>query len=187
MQFDITGLVLNPGDVLNGDITIDSGSIGQVKIKYLRSDGTGAVAFIGGITGDYLTGPGSKSMVLKATEEMKDISIVMTVSGNASPSLQLTVERSQIPTTTTTTTTTTTSTTTTNKKLICGDADLSGDVSVSDIITILQYCANKEKYALDSDALINADADADGDVTANDAFAVQLFDAKLINSLPYKG
>lgn len=196
MQFNITGLVLNPGDVLNGDITIDSGSIGQVKIKYLRSDGTGAVAFIGGITGDYLTGPGSKSMVLKATEEMKDISIVMTVSGNASPSLQLTVERSQIPTTTTTTTTittttttttTTTSTTTTNKKLICGDADLSGDVSVSDIITILQYCANKEKYALDSDALINADADADGDVTANDAFAVQLFDAKLINSLPYKG
>lgn len=193
MQFDIAGLVLNPGDVLSGDLTIDSGSIGQVKIKYLRSDGTGAVAFIGGVTGDYLTGPGSKSMVLKATEEMKEISIVMTVSGNASPSLQLMVERSQtlVTTTSTTTATTTTTTTTTSatsgRVLLCGDADLSDSVSVSDIVTILQYCANKEKYPLDSDALANADADADGEVTPNDAFTVQLYDAKMIKSLPYKG
>ncbi|MBQ1464655.1 MAG: hypothetical protein IIZ18_07585, partial [Ruminococcus sp.] len=76
---------------------------------------------------------------------------------------------------------------TSGRVLLCGDADLSDSVSVSDIVTILQYCANKEKYPLDSDALANADADADGEVTPNDAFTVQLYDAKMIKSLPYKG
>lgn len=59
-----------------------------------------------------------------------------------------------------------------------GDADESGAVSVSDIVTVLQYSANKVKYPLKSDqAFLNADVNGDGDVNASDAAEIQYYDA----------
>ena len=147
--------------------------------------------------GRYL-GSAVKKMTFKATEEMRNISVIITAYGDASPQLELTVERgSEVTTSTTattsasvttsTTTTAVSTTTTTADDLICGDVDLSGEVSVTDIVLILQYCVNKEKYPIEGNGLINADADGDGDITPKDAYAVQLFDAKQIGSLPYKG
>ena len=95
-------------------------------------------------------------------------------------------------TTTTTTTNTnaaTTTTTTTVKKqseVFLGDVTLDGQISVGDIVAVLQYAANKTKYALNEDALANGDVNGDGDVNTKDAFIIQKVDAKLIaqGSLP---
>ena len=70
--------------------------------------------------------------------------------------------------------------------VVCGDADLDGKVSVTDIVMILQYSVNSVRYCLEGQALRNADANADGDVTADDAYLVQLYDAGLIDVLPRK-
>ena len=89
---------------------------------------------------------------------------------------------------TTTTTTTTTATTTVKKesKVFLGDVALDGQISVADIVAVLQYSANNIKYKLDEDALANGDVNGDGDVNAKDAFIIQKVDAKLIaqDSLP---
>ncbi|MBR0141355.1 MAG: dockerin type I repeat-containing protein [Ruminococcus sp.] len=66
-----------------------------------------------------------------------------------------------------------------------GDANLDGDVTVSDAVYILQHLANSEKYPLDGQAAVNADVYNTGDgVTANDASSIQRFDAGVITSLP---
>lgn len=63
-------------------------------------------------------------------------------------------------------------------KYLKGDADESGAVSVSDIVCVLQYAANKVKYPLKSDqAYKNADVNSDGDVNAVDAAEIQYYDA----------
>jgi hypothetical protein len=61
-----------------------------------------------------------------------------------------------------------------------GDADLSGTISVSDIVTVLQYAANKDKYPLDSRALTNSDVNGDGVVDSKDAFIIQQVDAGVV-------
>ena len=65
-----------------------------------------------------------------------------------------------------------------------GDADIDGKVSVTDIVTVLQYSANKEKYPLTEQGFENAEVTGDGDVNANDAFYIQQYDAHLIETLP---
>ncbi|MBR6386429.1 MAG: dockerin type I repeat-containing protein [Ruminococcus sp.] len=64
--------------------------------------------------------------------------------------------------------------------ILKGDANLDGDVSISDAVAILQYLANAEVYPLDSVALINADVDGNSGVTGKDAAEIQLFDAGII-------
>ena len=66
---------------------------------------------------------------------------------------------------------------TTSEKYLKGDADCSGSASVSDVVTTLQYAANKAKYPLDAEGLANADVDGNGVVDANDAFEIQVYDA----------
>ena len=61
-----------------------------------------------------------------------------------------------------------------------GDADLSGTISVSDIVTVLQYAANKDKYPLDSRAITNSDVNGDGVVDTKDAFIIQQVDAGVV-------
>ena len=66
-----------------------------------------------------------------------------------------------------------------------GDANLDGDVTLSDALVILQYVANGSKYKLEGQALANADCCDTGDgVTAMDALSIQRLDAKIIKSLP---
>ena len=89
-------------------------------------------------------------------------------------------------TSTATTTKTPASTTTTvvSSDIVYGDADGSNDISVSDIVIVLQYSANKEKYPLDDDALTACDVNLDKTVDSKDAALIQQADAGLI-TLPY--
>ncbi|MBQ3915233.1 MAG: endo-1,4-beta-xylanase [Ruminococcus sp.] len=88
-------------------------------------------------------------------------------------------------TTATTKATTTTTTTTTEEgasigTLALGDVNISGDISVSDVVTVLQYAANSEKYGLDERQLANADVNADSVVDTKDAFIIQQVDAGVV-------
>ena len=100
-------------------------------------------------------------------------------------------------TTTTVTTTTTTSTTATTAEettstetttavinLLPGDSNCDGRVSISDSVNILQYIANSQKFPLGEINKLNADVDGEEGVTGKDAAVIQMFDAKVITSLP---
>lgn len=68
---------------------------------------------------------------------------------------------------------------------LAGDANLDGNVTVSDSVRILQYLANSAKYPLEGIALENADAYGGNDgITGKDAAAIQLYDAGAIDKLP---
>ena len=62
-----------------------------------------------------------------------------------------------------------------------GDANLSGDVTISDAVAILQYLANQDAYPLEGIAKENADVDGKPGVTGNDAVMIQLYDAGMID------
>ncbi|MBQ1463846.1 MAG: dockerin type I repeat-containing protein, partial [Ruminococcus sp.] len=107
------------------------------------------------------------------------------------PTTTTTTTTTTEPTTTTTTTTTTEPTTTTTTttepvRIVYGDVDLNGSVSLADVVMVLQYASNAQKYPLDADALRNADVNGDNVVDAKDAFIIQRVDAKQISqdSLP---
>ena len=96
------------------------------------------------------------------------------------------------PTTTAATTTVTTEepTTTTTapevlKPTLLGDANCDGKVTIADAAAILQYLANPDKYSLSAQGKKNADVDAKLGITVSDALTIQLYDAKLIEELPY--
>jgi hypothetical protein len=46
---------------------------------------------------------------------------------------------------------------------------------------VLQYSANKVKYPLSEQALINCDCNADKDVNTKDAFIIQQLDAGVVS------
>lgn len=65
-----------------------------------------------------------------------------------------------------------------------GDANCDGAVDIADATIILQSIGNGDKYALTDKGQLNADVDNSGGVTAIDSLLVQMFDAKIISSLP---
>jgi len=69
---------------------------------------------------------------------------------------------------------------------LSGDVNLDGKITVSDAVGVLQFIANKEKYALKGQALENADCDGTDGITGGDAVAIQKRDAGLVDSLPLK-
>ena len=85
-------------------------------------------------------------------------------------------------TTTSDTTTTTTTTPTTLKPTLLGDANCDGVVSIADAAAIFQCLANPDKYYLSAQGKKNADVDGKLGITPSDAIAIQIFDAKLIES-----
>ncbi|MDE6785103.1 MAG: Ig-like domain-containing protein [Ruminococcus sp.] len=66
-----------------------------------------------------------------------------------------------------------------------GDANCDGEVSVADATLVLQYCGNKDKYTLSDTGMLNADVDGEAGISAKDALIIQMFDAGVINTLPY--
>ncbi len=73
-------------------------------------------------------------------------------------------------------------------KVRYGDANEDGKVNVADAVAILQYAANKTKYSLTPQGIINADIDGDEGITGMDAVTVQRVDAGLLKEadLPLK-
>ena len=69
-----------------------------------------------------------------------------------------------------------------------GDANLDGQVTVSDAVAVLQFVANQEKYNLGPQGIINADIDGFSGITGSDAIVIQKVDASLIrqDELPLK-
>lgn len=66
-----------------------------------------------------------------------------------------------------------------------GDADLNGEVEISDAVKIMSYCTNSVQYPLDAQAMDNADVYSRGDGISNmDALSVQKLLANTIASLP---
>ena len=66
--------------------------------------------------------------------------------------------------------------------VVYGDANEDGKVNVSDAVAILQYVANKTKYALTPQGLINADIDGAAGITGTDAVTVQKIDAGILKA-----
>jgi len=59
-----------------------------------------------------------------------------------------------------------------------GDANLDSKVTLADCVAVLQHIANKEKYGLEPQGLINADVNNNGDgVTGQDALTIQKVDS----------
>ena len=77
-----------------------------------------------------------------------------------------------------TTTTIEATTVTVVESKLKGDANLDGKATIADAVAILQHIANRDRYALLPQGMINADIDGEGGVTANDACALQVMDAE---------
>ncbi len=73
-------------------------------------------------------------------------------------------------------------------KTFYGDANVDGKVNVSDAVAVLQYAANRNKYPLDPQGLVNADVDGETGITGSDAIVIQQTDAGVIKqtALPIK-
>ncbi|MBQ3916213.1 MAG: hypothetical protein II690_06445 [Ruminococcus sp.] len=67
-----------------------------------------------------------------------------------------------------------------------GDVTGDGRVSSSDIVAVLQYTANSEKYPIRPELLENGDVNGDGTINAQDAYIIQQYDAKVITSFSAK-
>ncbi|HOC33912.1 MAG TPA: GDSL-type esterase/lipase family protein, partial [Ruminococcus flavefaciens] len=93
-------------------------------------------------------------------------------------------------TTTATETTTTaaeTTTTTAESNILYGDANLDGNVDVSDAVLIMQSLANPSKYKLTEQGRKNGDVQGGEDgITVRDALSIQKYKLGLISELPDK-
>lgn len=88
-------------------------------------------------------------------------------------------------TTTTTATTTTTESATVSDPIVYGDVNCDGEITVADAVVIMMYLYDMDKFPLTPKGMINADCYNAGDgITMDDALAIQMFDAKVIDSLP---
>ena len=67
-----------------------------------------------------------------------------------------------------------------------GDANVDKKINVADAVAILQYVANKSKYGLSNQGIINADVDGESGITGTDGITVQKYDAGVLKSLPVK-
>jgi len=73
-------------------------------------------------------------------------------------------------------------------KPVYGDANLDGTVNVADAVAVLQFVANKSKYPLEPQGILNADTDGSDGITGTDAIVIQKLDAGIVKQeeLPLK-
>ena len=76
-----------------------------------------------------------------------------------------------------TTTTIEATTVTVVESKLKGDANLDGKATIADAVAILQHIANRDRYALLPQGVLNADVDGEVGITANDARILQEWDA----------
>lgn len=79
----------------------------------------------------------------------------------------------------------TTDETTSEEKIIFGDVNTDGEITVADATLLLQHLGNSDKYKISEQGRKNADCYNTGDgLSARDALAIQKYDSKVITSLP---
>ena len=69
---------------------------------------------------------------------------------------------------------------------LMGDANCDGKITLADAASIFQALGNPDKYELSDEGKSNADVDGKKGLTANDAIVIQMFNAKLVSTLPLK-
>jgi aryl-phospho-beta-D-glucosidase BglC (GH1 family) len=73
----------------------------------------------------------------------------------------------------------------TDSDILYGDANLDGEVTIADAVSIMSHDNNSAKYPLSDEALNNADVYMRGDGVNNmDALSVQKYSAQLLSELP---
>ncbi|MBR1823857.1 MAG: dockerin type I repeat-containing protein [Ruminococcus sp.] len=69
--------------------------------------------------------------------------------------------------------------------VVYGDANLDGDVSLADAVTIMQFVANPDKHQMTKQQIANSDVTGDNDgVTAKDALVIQKYKLNIIDKFP---
>ena len=61
-----------------------------------------------------------------------------------------------------------------------GDANGDGIINVADAVAVLQYIANRVRFPLDEQGIINADIDGSPGLTGGDVIAIQKIDAGIL-------
>ncbi len=103
------------------------------------------------------------------------------------PATTTTPKKTTATTTTTKPVTTTTVTTpnNNNNNVVYGDANGNGALDVADVVAVMAYVTNSQKYPMTSTAINNCDVYQRGDgISINDAVSIQKYLTKIINSLP---
>ena len=69
-----------------------------------------------------------------------------------------------------------------------GNANCDSQINVADAVAVLQYVANKSKYPLTDQGVMNADVDGETGITGSDAIIIQQVDAGVVlkSDLPIK-
>ncbi len=105
--------------------------------------------------------------------------------GGTKPATTTASKTTTTKTTATTTKTASSSASSSQEEILWGDVNLDDKVSVADAVAILQSIANKDKYSLKPQGIINGDVFNNGDgITGKDALSIQKLDAKQISELP---
>lgn len=68
------------------------------------------------------------------------------------------------------------------KPTLMGDANEDGEINISDTVLIMQSISNPTEYQLSEQGAVNADVVDNDGVTNNDALAIQMTEAKLIDA-----
>ena len=174
----------------DGTVVSDKSAKVSTNCQYANFDTNSSICYIP--SGDYFlqTDTTKLASYFETYGGTMDETKVANGSTSASSETPQTQAATTTSTTTTTTTTTTTEapaeTTTTPAQVngLYGDVDGNGSISVSDIVTVLQYAANSTKYPIDPELVILGDVNLDGVVDVKDAAIIQQYDAKLIDKLP---
>ena len=155
-----------------------------------QKDNISAVAFWG--TTDDQSWRASKYPLLFNEDYTAKPSFYSIIDGIESTGTTTTTQTTSSTETTTTTqttssteTTTTTTTVTTNPipdgRKTYGDANTDGEVTIADAVLIMQALANSDEFKLTAQGEINADVVGNDGVTGNDALAIQMVVANLID------
>ena len=153
-----------------------------------RSSKDSKILEVSGASKDY--GANVQQWELNGNDCQKWIAITEDLPVTETTTVTTTATTTTATTTTTADSTDTTTSVTDDSKIVWGDSNEDGKVSISDAVAILQSLANSTKYGLTKQGSLNGDIVDNGNgVTGQDAAAIQLVDAGLIDisELPIKG
>ena len=153
-----------------------------------RSSKDSKILEVSGASKDY--GANVQQWELNGNDCQKWIAITEDLPVTETTTVTTTATTTTATTTTTADSTDTTTSVTDDSKIVWGDSNEDGKVSISDAVAILQSLANSTKYGLTKQGGLNGDIVDNGNgITGQDAAAIQLVDAGLIeiSELPIKG
>ena len=172
-------LTMNSGDTEgNGAIGFSdaAGNWTQVEFKLNVSGGKGTAT----VSGEKLKGVSNAKLMIWWPSTATIDSVILHYN-NSTPAVTTAAPVVTTAPATEAPATTTQPAKTEDSDIVYGDANLDGNVTISDAVAILQYLSNSDKYPLSDKAKKNADVDGEGGVTGKDAAVIQKVDAGIYN------